>query len=69
MPAWTILYSESGVLPMPEFTKGPSFQTLETFQTMYITKQILDIEFEYLLIFKSSVSYLQVNASMDKIVL
>ena len=40
MPAWTIPYSKSGVLPMPAFTKRTSFQTLETFQTMYITKQI-----------------------------
>ena len=40
MPAWTIPYSKSGVFPMPAFTKSTSFQTLETFQTMYITKQI-----------------------------
>ena len=32
---------KSGVFPMPTFTKSTSFQTLETFQTMYITKQIL----------------------------
>ena len=31
---------KSGVFPMPAFTKSTSFQTLETFQTMYITKQI-----------------------------
>ena len=41
MPAWTIPYSENGVVPMPALTKSISFQTLETFQTMYITKQIL----------------------------
>ena len=33
-------YSKSGVFPMPAFTKSTSFQTLETFQSMYITKQI-----------------------------
>ena len=38
--AWTIPYSKSGVLPMQPFTKSTSFQTLETVQTMYITKQI-----------------------------
>ena len=32
---------KSRVFPMPAFTKSTSFQTLETFQTMYITKQIL----------------------------
>ena len=31
---------KDGVFPMPAFTKITSFQTLETFQTMYITKQI-----------------------------
>ena len=31
---------KSGVFPMPAFMKSTSFQTLETFQTMYITKQI-----------------------------
>ena len=36
-----IPYCKSGVFPMPAFTKSTSFQTLETFQTMYITiKQI-----------------------------
>ena len=38
--AWTIQYSKSAVFPMPAFTKSTSFQTLETFQTTYITKQI-----------------------------
>ena len=33
-------YSKSGVFSMPAFMKSTSFQTLETFQTMYITKQI-----------------------------
>ena len=36
----TIRYSKRGVFPMPAFTKNTSYQTLETFQTMYITKQI-----------------------------
>ena len=36
MPAWTIPYFKSGVFPMPAFTKSTSFQTLETYQTMYI---------------------------------
>ena len=56
IPAWIILLGDplstckcqhgqcrttkSGVLPMPAFTKSTLFQTLETFQTMYITKQI-----------------------------
>ena len=40
MPAWTIQYSKSGVFPMPALTKNTSYETLETFQTMYITKQI-----------------------------
>ena len=40
MPAWTIRYSKSGVFPMLAFTKSTSYQTLETFQTMYIIKQI-----------------------------
>ena len=40
LPAWTMPYSKSKVLPMPTFTKSTSFQTLETFQTMYLTKQI-----------------------------
>ena len=31
---------KSGVFPMPAFTKSTSFQTLETFLSMYITKQI-----------------------------
>ena len=31
------IYSKSGVFRMPAFTKSTSFQTLETFQTMYIT--------------------------------
>ena len=31
---------KSGVFPMPAFTKSTSCQTLKTFQTMYITKQI-----------------------------
>ena len=31
---------KSRVFPMLAFTKSTSFQTLETFQTMYITKQI-----------------------------
>ena len=31
---------KSGVFPMPAFTKTSSFLTLETFQTMYKTKQI-----------------------------
>ena len=34
------IYSKSGVFQMPAFTKSTSCQTLETFQTMYITKQI-----------------------------
>ena len=34
-------YFKSGVFPMPAFTKSTSFQTLETYKTMYITiKQI-----------------------------
>ena len=37
MPAWTIPYSKSGVFPMPALTESTSFQTQETFQTMYIT--------------------------------
>ena len=40
MPAWTIPHSKSGVLPMPAFMKSTLIQTLETFQTMHITKQI-----------------------------
>ena len=41
MPAWTIPYFKSGVFPMAAFTKSTSFQTLETFPTMYTTiKQI-----------------------------
>ena len=28
-------YFKSGVFPMPAFTKSTSFQTLETYQTMY----------------------------------
>ena len=39
--AWTIPHSKSAVFPMPAFTKSTSFQTLKTFQTMYITKQVL----------------------------
>ena len=39
--AWTIPHSKSAVFPMPAFTKSTLFQTLKTFQTMYITKQIL----------------------------
>ena len=39
--ALTIPHSKSAVFPMPAFTKSTSFQTLKTFQTMYITKQIL----------------------------
>ena len=31
---------KSGVFPMPAFTKSISYQTPETFQTMYIIKQI-----------------------------
>ena len=34
----TVLYSR--VFPMLAFTKSTLFQTLENFQTMYITKQI-----------------------------
>ena len=40
MPEWTIPYSKSRVFPRSTFTKSTLFQTLETFQTMYITKQI-----------------------------
>ena len=41
MPAWSLkVHSKSGVFPMPVLTKSTSFQTPETFQTMYITKQI-----------------------------
>ena len=41
MDKLTIPYFKSGVFPMPAFTKSTSFQTLETYQTMYITiKQI-----------------------------
>ena len=40
MPSWTIRYSKSGVFPMPAFTKSTLYQTLETFRTMYIIKQI-----------------------------
>ena len=31
---------KSGVFSMPVFTKSTSFQTLKTFQTMYIAEQI-----------------------------
>ena len=41
MPAWTIPYSKSGVFPMPALTKSTSFQTLETFQTMYYARKKL----------------------------
>ena len=41
MPAQTIPYFKSEVFPMPAFTKSTSFQTLKTFEAMYIAiKQI-----------------------------
>ena len=43
LPVNASMDNTPGVFPMPAFTKITSFQTLETFQTMYITNRYLHI--------------------------
>ena len=61
MPAWTIPYAKSEVLPMPAFTK---VIVLYNFRYKKLSKP-----FTQLLRYKQPVSNLPVNASMDNTVL
>ena len=61
MPAWTIPYSKSGVLPIPAFTK---IIVLYNFRYKKLSKPCTQ-----LLRYKQTVPYLPVNASMDNTVL
>ena len=66
MPAWTIPYSKSGVLPMPAYTKIKYNQSVVLYNFRH--KQLSKICIQ-LLRYKQSVPYLPVNASMDKTML
>ena len=61
MPAWTIPYSKSEVLPIPAFTK---IIVLYNFRYKKLFKPCTQ-----LLRYKQPVPYLPVNASMDNTVL
>ena len=64
MPAWTIPYSKSGVLPMPAFTKINEIIVLYNFRYKKLSKPC-----PQLLRYKQAVPYLTVNASMDNTML
>ena len=65
MPAWTIPYSKSGVLPMPAYTKiNDNHVVLYNFRYKKLSKPC-----PQLLRYKQPVPYLTVNASMDNTIL
>ena len=63
MPAWTIPYSKSGVLPMPVYTKNNDNHCIIYFRYKKLSKLCIQ-----LLRYKQPVPYLPVNASMDNTV-
>ena len=64
MPAWTIPYSKSGVLPMPAYTKIMTIIVLYNFRCKKLSKLCIQ-----LLRYKQPVSNLPVNASMNNTIL